>query len=309
MENLVNELHRQARKNFTRRKYVMRGLMETLQIDLIDMQKHAALNKGYKWILIAIDTFSKKTFLFALKNKTPAHVAEIFESKFLRKQQSSNEKIEKIQSDNGVEFYGKPFQSLMKKYNIHLYSSYSNLKASIVERCVLTIKRFLYKRMSLRGKYVWYDILQEVQNFYNGKFHRTIKMAPNDVNTGNAEHLLKTVYNYSALASKKMKPKFKVGDHVRISKYKHVFEKSYEFNFTPEVFTIKSVHNTRPITYTIEDYEGTKISGKFYTEELQLAKNPDIFLIEKILKTRGDKMLVKWLGYDQNSWINKNDIV
>ncbi|XP_074096350.1 uncharacterized protein LOC141525687 [Cotesia typhae] len=104
--------------------------------------------------------------------------------------------------------------------------------------------------------------------------------------------------------------KFKVGDKVRISKYKHVFDKGYTPNWTTEIFTIKSVQNTNPTTYKLVDYQDQPIEGGFYNEELSKVKYPDVYLVEKVIRKRGHKYYVKWLGFDtkHNSWINKSDM-
>ena len=103
------------------------------------------------------------------------------------------------------------------------------------------------------------------------------------------------------------KPKFKVGDKVRISKFKHVFEKGYTPNWTTEIFTISQIKNTLPVTYLIKDYQNNPLSGCFYEEELTKVKYPDNYLVEKVLRKKGNKMYVKWLGFDNhhNSWIDK----
>ncbi|XP_044013993.1 uncharacterized protein LOC122856383 [Aphidius gifuensis] len=104
--------------------------------------------------------------------------------------------------------------------------------------------------------------------------------------------------------------KLHIGDKVRISKYKTVFEKGYTPNFTTEIFTIKEVKYTDPVTYKLIDYKNNPIEGGFYEEELTEVKYPDIYLVEKIVKKRGDKLYVKWLSFDDthNSWINKSDL-
>ena len=103
--------------------------------------------------------------------------------------------------------------------------------------------------------------------------------------------------------------KFKVGDHVKISKYKNIFAKGYTPNWSEEVFVIKEVKNTVPWTYVISDLNGEEIIGTFYEKELQKT-NQQEFRIEKVLKRKGDKLYVKWKGYDNsfNNWINKKDI-
>ena len=99
-------------------------------------------------------------------------------------------------------------------------------------------------------------------------------------------------------------PKFKVGDHVRISKYKNIFAKGYTPNSSEKVFVIKKVKNTVPWTYVINDLTDDKIIGTFYEKELQKA-NQQEFRVEKVIKKKGDKLYVKCKGYDSsfNSWI------
>jgi len=100
--------------------------------------------------------------------------------------------------------------------------------------------------------------------------------------------------------------KFKVGDSVRVSKYKTIFEKGYTPNWTTEVFTIVKMQRTNPVTYLLEDYRGKSVAGAFYEHELHRATHPDVYLMKKVLRRKGDKMYVNWLGCD-NSWIHKNN--
>ena len=101
-------------------------------------------------------------------------------------------------------------------------------------------------------------------------------------------------------------PKFKVGDHVGISKYKNIFAKGYTPNCSEEVFVIKKVKNTVPWTYIINDLNGEEIIGTFYEKELQKTNRQE-FRIEKVMKKKDDKLYFKWEGYDSsfNSWIDK----
>ena len=105
-------------------------------------------------------------------------------------------------------------------------------------------------------------------------------------------------------------PKFKVGDRVRISKYKNIFAKGYTPNWSEEVFAIKKVKNTGTWACVINDLNGEEIIGTFYEKELQKT-NQEEFKIEKLIKRKSDKIYVKWKGYDNsfNSWIDKNDII
>ena len=115
------------------------------------------------------------------------------------------------------------------------------------------------------------------------------------------------------LTSKKVNykdPKFKVGDRERISKYKNIFAKWYMPNWSEEVFVIKKVKNTVPWTYVIDDLNGEEIIGTFYEKELQKT-NQEEFRIEKVIKRKGNKIYVKWKGYNNsfNSWIDKANLV
>ena len=105
-------------------------------------------------------------------------------------------------------------------------------------------------------------------------------------------------------------PKFKVSDHVRISKYKNIFAKGYTQNWSEEVFVVSKIKNTVPWTCVISDLNGEPITGSSYEKELRKTSQ-EKFRIEKVLKRKGDKFYVKWKGYDSrfNSWIDKRDLI
>lgn len=138
-------------------------------------------------------------------------------------------------------------------------------------------------------------------------------MKPNDVTPADEEYLLNTVYRLNAHVplNKRRKPKFKVGDFVRISKYKHVFSKGFTPNWTTEIFKIRRVQQTYPYTYLLIDLDGHDINGSFYTEELQHVKDPKMYLVERVIKEKDDNVYVKWLGMDSshNSWIKKTNLL
>lgn len=300
---LVNELHKQARKNFKRRRVVMKGIDDLWQADLVEMGNYSTYNNHFRYLLTVIDTFSKYAWVAPLKSKNSTNVAKAMSDIFKLGRIPKN-----LQTDDGKEFFNKIFKNLMNKYNINHYSTYSVMKASIIERFNRTLKGMMWKEFSYNGSYHWIDLYKDLVNRYNRKIHRTIKIAPINVNSKNEKMLLDTVYNRLKIYRI---PKFHVGDNVRISKYKHVFEKGYTPNWTTEIFKIKSVKNTNPKTYILEDYQGNKIEGGFYDEELSKTRFPDVYLVEKILRTKDDKAYVKWLGFSNqhNSWINKNEIL
>ena len=154
--------------------------------------------------------------------------------------------------------------------------------------------------MKAVSKNVYFDALDDIVNKYNNTVHRTIKMKPIDVTSD-------SYAEYNEDFNKK-DPKFKVGDHVRISKYKNIFAKGYTQNWS-EVFVVSKIKNTVLWTYVISDLNGEPITGSFYEKELQKTSQ-EKFRIEKIIKRKGDKLYAKWKGYDNsfNSWIDKKDL-
>ena len=282
----------------------MKGIDDLWQADLVEMGNYSTDNRDYRFLLTVIDTFSKFAWAVPLKRKTALETSQAMQNIFQLGRIPKN-----LQTDDGKEFFNKHFGKLMNKCNINHYNiTYSRMKASIVERFNRTLKGMMWKEFSFNGSYNWLDIYKDLINTYNKKIHRTIKMPPIQVNYKNEKKLLNTVYNRLKLFKLS---KFNVGDHVRISKYKHVFEKGYTPNWTTEIFTIKRVQNTYPATYILEDYRGNPIKGGFYGEELSKTRYPNTYLVEKVLKTKGEKAYVKWLGFSNqhNSWINKNEIL
>ena len=152
------------------------------------------------------------------------------------------------------------------------------------------------------SKNVYIDKLDYIVDEYNNTYHSTIKMKPIDVKDNAHINADKEINNKN--------PKFKVGDHVRISKYKKIFIKGYMPNWSEEVFVIKKVKNTVPWTYVINDLNGEEITRTFMKKELQKT-NQEEFRIEKVIRRKGDKLYVKWKGYNNsfNSWIDKTSLV
>ena len=183
-----------------------------------------------------------------------------------------------------------------------MYSTYTEGKCVVAERFIGTLKNKVFKHMTTISKNVYIEVLNDIVNKYNNTIHRTIKMKPTDV-TGDSYVEYNEDFN-------KKGPKFKFNDHVRISKYKNIFAKGYVPNWSEEVFIVNGIKNTVPSTYTISDLNGEKVIGTFYEKELQKTNQKE-FRIEQVLKRKGDKLYVKWKGYDNsfNSWINKKAIV
>lgn len=302
---IVDELHRAARRNYPRRSVIVCGIDDSWQADLIEMIPHAAVNKGYKYLLTVIDNFSKYAWARALKSKKAGDVSHAFEDIL----NTSGRRPKNLQTDDGKEFFNRTFASLVKRFRINHYKTFSTKKASIVERFNRTLKGHMYKTFSVNGNYKWADMLSGLMQRYNTAVHRTIGMRPVDVNSGNESEILERI-GYERAAPPHPPPKFKVGDHVRVSKIKSVFAKGYTPNWSTEIFTVATVRRTSPPTYLLRDFQGQDIAGGFYGEELQKTRFKDVYLVEKILQRKGNKSYVKWLGFDNshNSWIDNSDI-
>lgn len=307
MQDLVRELHKPARKNFKRRHVVMKTIDDTWSSDLKDLSLYSKENKGHKFLLVVIDNFSKYAWAAPLKSKNAQDVTKAMEN-VLR----GGRKPKSLWVDRGTEFYNSTFKNLMRKHNINLYSTFSSMKSCIAERFIKTISRNIHIQFHLQRNYNWIDNLQDLISKYNDTRHRTIKMKPSEVTPENSKSVFRRIYSpLKNIESRLGDKKFDVGQKVRISKYKHIFEKGYMPSWTTEIFTISQVNNTTPVTYLLKDFQDQPIQGAFYNSELSSVKDPNLYLIERIIKSRGSKVLVKWYGFSDefNSWINKSELI
>ena len=183
-----------------------------------------------------------------------------------------------------------------------MYSTFNEGKSVVAERLIKTLKNKIYQHMTYIGRNVYFNVLDDVVEKYNNTVHNSIKMKPKGVSDNN-------FIEYNEESNKK-DTKFKVGDNVRISKYKNVFAKGYAPNWSEVVFVVSKVQNTVPWTYLNNDLNGEEIKGSFYGKELQKTDQKE-FRIEKVIKKKGYKLYVKWKGYDNsfNSWIDKKELL
>ena len=179
-------------------------------VDLADMQLISKYDKGIRYLLCVIDLFSKYAFVVPLKDKKGTTITNAFQS-ILDK---SKRKPNKIWVDQGSEFYNNNFKQWLKDNDITMYSTHNEGKSVVAERFIKTLKNKIYKHMTAVSKNVYFDVLDDIVDKYKNSYHSTIKVKPIDVKDNNF-----TKYNEE---SNIKDPKFKVGDHVRISKYKNI---------------------------------------------------------------------------------------
>ena len=211
-------------------------------------------------------------------------------------------KPNKIWVDKGSEFYNNSFKKWLKDNDIEMYSIHNKGKSVIAERFIRTLKNKIFKHMTAISKNVCFHVLDHIVNKYNNTVHRTIKTKPVDVKDN--------TYVDSQKETNDKDLEFKVGDHVRIPKYKNTFAKGYMSNWPEEVFIVSKIKNAVPWTHVINDLNGDETTRTFYKEELQKTNQKE-FRIEKVIKRKDDKLNVKWKFYDNsfNIWINKKDLI
>ena len=284
--------------HFRRRKVVVNDIDEIWAADLVDMQSFSKFNNGIKYLLMVIDVFSKYGWIVPLKSKTGVDVANALSKIF------SERRPMKMWVDKGKEFYNKHVKAL----DVQLYSTENEEKSSVVERWNRTMKEKMFKYFSANSTRKYSHILDEMVNNYNNTKHSSIKMTP--VEASDKKNKNRVWMNLNGKATNPVKPKFSVGDKVRITKKKTVFEKGYTPRWTEEVFTVSQVQYTDPPTYKISDHHGEEIQGTFYEQEMQKT-HQDIFRIEKIIRKEKNRSLVKWLGYPDsfNSWVDNKKII
>ena len=263
MENnkiLAEELHKPVIKKFNKRKIYSQFKDNIWGVDLADTQSLSKKNKGIKYLLCAIDVFSKYAFVVPLKDKKGISIVNAF-NKIIKQ---SNRKPNKIWVDQGSEFYNRIFKKWLSDNDIIMYSTFNEGKSVVAERFIRTLKNKLYKHMTSIGKNVYHDVLDDIVNEYNHTKHSTIKMKPKDVKDDNKRVYIDERNEKSA--------RFNVGDRVRISKFKNIFAKGYTPNWSREIFIVNKINDTLPYTNNVKDLNEEEIIGSFYDRELQKTK-------------------------------------
>ena len=250
-------LHKRTRKPKFRRTLVFKP-RDLWQIDLLDMQKYSKENDGYRYICVIIDCFSRYVWVKPLKNKTGKATVKALALLLM------NERPKLIQAYQGTEFFNRDVKRMLEAFGPKLYHTYTDKKAAIVERVQRTLRGRLGRLFTKRGNFKWIDKIDDIVTAYNNTHHSSIKMKPADVDE---EHIANIFFN--SLPNLKKTIKFSNGDRVRILIKKNQFAKEFEKSWSEEIFKIKRIQNTNPITYLIEDLDGEDIIGGFYTEELQ----------------------------------------
>ena len=336
-------LHRPARKNYPMKQVIVGGVNIQLQADLVDMQQLASENDGFRYILLAIDCFSRFAYARPLKTKQGNLVAEALDSIFNEAEGRIDCKIKKLQVDEGREFYNQHVKDLLDKRYIKLFSTKSPTKAQMVERLIRTMRGRQERFNTYKGKRRWVESFPRLVKSYNETVHSSLpkNMSPSQVNLENERQVWRHLYGdmesqtnllEKLKALKIGKPlvvnaSLNIGDPVRLSKRKATFEKSYYQNWTDEIFFIAHISSdTKPVTFRIADINGELLEGVFYKHELTPIRFDEkldykhrgigkVYAVEQVLKEElrkdGKYLFVKWRGYpdSENSWIRSDQFM
>ena len=204
MNQIINWLHKPIIRKFKKKVYSSYR-DNILGVDLADMQSLSKYNKGIKYLLCVTELFSRYAWVIPIKDKKGTSIVNAFKKML----SDSKRKPNKIQVDQGSEFYNKSFKDFLKINNIEMYSTYNEGKSVVAERFVRTLKNKIFKHMTVISKNIYFDVLDDIVDKYKNTVHRTIKIKPIEVTDD-------YYAEYNEDPSNKKNPKFKVGDNVRI---------------------------------------------------------------------------------------------
>lgn len=307
---LANEpsytLHKPKRTRFQRRQIVPLGLGLSLQCDLADFQKLANQNREYRYCLVSIDALSRRVAYIPIKSKKSDDMIVGFEQLLAR----LPIRPENIFVDRGLEFKAKKVSSFLEDLGIQIYYAYNkDIKSSMAERAIRTLKTRLYKYFTASRAGNWIDVLAKFEKAINASYCRSIRMRPIDVNSDNWYQLWQSLYRSVG----KSESYFQEGNLVRIALWSHIFRKKYEATFSEEVFVIKRKIATNPVTFDVSDANGENV-GRYYEAELSLCSKNSTLRVERILKRHTVngvlEYLVSFIGKRTvyNRWIRADEI-
>ena len=273
-ENQTHSVHRRIVKTkFPRRRIITRYPFQIFQGDLIEYSQSSFVyaNKGYRFILVLIDCFSKMVYARPVKRKSAEYVSMAMESIFNSFDYFPNTLI----TDHGLEFFNSKVADVLKTYGINHYylKTKTKWKTAMAERVIRTLKSRLQKYFYLKKTKNWIDVLNQVVENYNNTPHRTIGRAPSSVTFQNSGEVYKKMFGDINL---RVIPKLAKGDKVRLLLEKNLFDKGYTQNWTQEIYRIKDVRQQAGVVwYKVESLAGDEVPGIKYYYQLNLIGHDD----------------------------------
>ena len=260
-----------SKKTFPRRRIISRFPFEYFMADLIEYPNTKVINRGYVYILILIDCFTRRIWTYSMKEKSAEWTAEAFSSIF----KTFDEFPKNIITDGGLEFFNSSVRKIFNSFGINHFKCPTKTawKASMAERAIQTVKSRLEKYFSKTKQRKWIDVIDQIVNNYNETPHRSIGMAPLAVNDDNRDKVYKRLYPHQSLT---IVCKFKAGDRVRKKLEKVLFEKGYTKKWSDEIFIIRESRQSQGVCwYKLISLEGESQPGVWYYYNLILVARND----------------------------------
>ena len=267
----INEIYsKPPKKNYVRNKTDVYHIDDIWSLDILDLKDYGPKNnRGYRYVLVTIDNFSKFGWTTPLKNKNAQTIKDSFEKILI----SSKRKPNLIETDRGKEFYNNIFQEFLNKNNIKLYSRNSSYGAVFAERFNRTIRDLLKKPVFEKGDGNWIDVLQTITKQYNNKTHSSTKLTPTQASLKKNEGY---VYKNLLDKRKKVKPKYEIGDLVRTADLKKTFSKGDTTNWSYKMYKITEIINDTIPSYKIDNLKERYNESLLKKTELTLKQNKDV---------------------------------
>lgn len=240
-----------------------------VQLDLIDISNLKDDNNGVKYLLVAIDIFTKKASVQPMTKKSAAITRDTIKKALL---DLGPPKPDQLVFDRGTEFTNKIVEHFVKTNGIVIFHPEGEHKAAVAERFNRTIQSLIYKYLETQNTKHYLSQLPKLVQTYNSRWHRTIRMSPNEAEKPVNSYKLRALMNdkIANLRENAPSPNYKKGDHVRLKKFKGPFKRGYNPQSGTEIFIIKKVQRHLPIpVYTVVDKKGELVTGDFYEQELQ----------------------------------------
>ena len=288
-KQIADEITKPARKTYPTRQVIANYPNQIWSCDLVQLDNIADENDKYKFLLCVVDVFTRYAWIVPMQSKSEKDVLDGFKDVVL-----SNNKVYPayIWSDQGKEFKNKLMSKWCADNNIEQYSTYGNSKSCIVERFNRTMKNIMWKWLFAHRTYRYIDELPEFVKFYNNRKHRSIQMTPLQAQNLDDTGINKLwLHQYSNVKTNPHEPKFNIGDIVRLNLAKETFKKSYDGNWSHNLYRITKILNTIPWTYNVETLDGEEVLGGMYEPELQksASKGNENYLVGKKYKIIGHK--------------------
>jgi len=289
-------LHKPRRRQFPTLPVMVYGFDEQWTEDLIEVNNIAKCNRGYSYLLTMVDVFSKHAWVEPVKNKTGKTVT-VAMTKILKR--SEGRKPINLQTDDEKEFYNKTFQDLMKRKHIHHFSTSGDTKSSVIERFNRTLKQRIYRYFTSKNTLNFVD-------GYTRSYHRSIKMAPNQVNQVNRSSVWKTLYGdkKASYDFRDLDWKSEIGSDLTRSSNS---SRKVICLVGPKRCLWSVVHVEEK--YLVQDRRmGWHTRGRdVLRPRFETLEDDGLFHIEKIVKRKGNKLLVRWKSWPDtyDTWLDK----